>query len=149
MHAAHGLIVATVLGRTIWDRYQFSIGGQTYTLNRIEHEILRDRYQDFRIHAAINCASFSCPRMLSEAFTAQKLEQQLEAVTRSFINDPDRNRVGADKAALTPIFNWFSGDFNCDAVSVRAFVNKYAKVKLKEAGAITYKDYDWRLNDVK
>lgn len=134
---------------SIWDIKFIHIGAKTYDLNNIEHDILRPQFKDARIHAAINCASFSCPRMLNEAFTAQKLEQQLEAVTRSFINDPERNRVGADKAELSPIFNWFGGDFKRDAGSVRAFVNKYAKVKLKEAGAITYKDYDWRLNDVK
>ncbi len=134
---------------TVWDIKFIQIQGQTYDLNNIEHGILRPQFKDARIHAAINCASFSCPRLLNEAFSAQKLEQQLEAVTRSFINDPQRNKVSADKAELSAIFNWFGGDFKRDAGSVRAFVNRYAHTKISETAVISYLDYDWSLNDVK
>lgn len=134
---------------TVWDIKFINIQGKTYDLNNIEHNILRPQFKDARIHAAINCASISCPRLHNEAFTAAKLEKQLEAVTRSFINDPVRNRVSADKGELSAIFNWFSGDFKRDAGSVRNFVNKYAKIKLSESAKITYLDYDWGLNDAK
>jgi len=137
------------LVNSVWDIKFIQIQGKTYDLNNIEHGILRPQFKDARVHAAINCASFSCPRLHDEAFTAAKLEQQLEAVTRNFVNDPLRNRIKADKAELSEIFNWFGGDFKQDAGSVRAFVNKYANVKLKDSGKITYIDYDWSLNDIK
>ena len=68
---------------------------------------------------------------------------------RNFLNDPKRNKVGADKAEISEIFNWFSGDFKTDAGSVEAFINRFAKVKLKAGGKISYLEYDWRLNEAK
>ncbi len=134
---------------TVWDIKFIHIQGRTYDLNNIEHSILRPKFKDARIHAAINCASFSCPRMLNRAFTARKLEQQLDAAMRSFVNDPQRNRVSAGKAELSAIFNWFGGDFKRDAGSVRAYVNKYAQTPMSETAKISYIDYDWNLNESK
>ncbi len=120
-----------------------------YSLNNIEHDILRPKFKDARVHAAINCASFSCPRLANEAFTAQNLEKQLDAATRSFINDPLRNKVESKQATVSAIFNWFGGDFKRDAGSVRAFLNKYARTPLQEGGKISFLPYDWSLNEAK
>lgn len=132
---------------TVWDIKFIRIEGQTYDLNNIEHGILRKDFKDARIHAAVNCASFSCPRLRAEAFVAEKLESQLESAMRTFVNDPLRNRVSADKAEISQIFSWFAGDFKSDAGSVRDFINRYAKVKLKPEGKISHQDYNWKLND--
>lgn len=132
---------------TVWDIKFIHLQDQTYDLNNIEHGILRKYYDDARIHAAVNCASYSCPRLRNEAFVAKRLEEQLDDAMRSFINDPLRNRVSADKAELSQIFSWFSGDFKQDARSIREYINRYADEKLSENGKITYIDYDWRLND--
>ena len=134
---------------TVWDIKFIKIQSETYDLNAIEHGILRKNFPDGRIHAAVNCASFSCPVLRNEAFTAKRLESQLDDSMRNFLNDPKRNKVGADKAEISEIFNWFSGDFKTDAGSVEAFVNRFAKVKLKAGGKISYLEYDWRLNDAK
>ncbi len=134
---------------TVWDIKFINIQGEIYDLNNIEHGILRKHYKDARIHAAVNCASYSCPQLRNEAFTAIKLENQLDDAMRTFVNDPLRNRVEADKAELSPIFSWFSGDFKDDAGSVRDFVNRYSEVKLKPDEKISHLDYDWTLNEVK
>lgn len=134
---------------TVWDIKFIRIEGQTYDLNNIEHGILRKDFKDARIHAALNCASYSCPRLRAEAFVAGKLESQLEDAMRTFVNDPLRNRVSADKAEISQIFSWFSGDFKSDAGSVRDFINRYAKVKLKPEGKISHLEYDWKLNDAR
>lgn len=136
------------LVNSVWDIRFIQIQGQTYDLNQIEHQILRPVFKDARIHAAINCASFSCPRMLRQAFTAANLEQQLDAAMRGFINDPLRNKVTSEKAEVSAIFSWFSGDFKRDAGSIRAYLNKYSKVKISETGKISFLNYDWRLNDI-
>jgi len=134
---------------SVWDIKFIKIQGYTYDLNNIEHNILRPVFKDARVHAAVNCASYSCPTLLNEAFTADKLDKQLDEVMRGFVNDPLRNRVKADKAEISEIFKWFSGDFERDAGSVRAFLNRYAKEKLSDNGKITHIDYDWRLNEAK
>lgn len=134
---------------SVWDIKFIEIGDQTYDLNNIEHGILRKNFKDARIHAAVNCASYSCPKLRNEAYTAAKLDQQLEDAMRTFVNDPVRNKVAAGQAEISAIFNWFGGDFKRSAGSVREFINQYAKVKLAPDGKISYRDYDWSLNEAK
>ncbi|MEM7306815.1 MAG: DUF547 domain-containing protein [Planctomycetota bacterium] len=124
------------------------------SLNDIEHGILRERFKDARVHAAINCASFSCPPLLGEAFVAAKLEEQLNKQMRAFVVDKRRNRFNRDKkrAEISEIFKWFSEDFERDAGSVRDYLIRFAPEEdaafLKDA-KIKHLDYDWDLNDVK
>lgn len=134
---------------TVWDIKFIKIGGKTYDLNNIEHSILRPNFKDPRVHAAINCASYSCPVLRAEAFEASTLDAQLTDAMRTFVNDPLRNRVTGDKAEISEIFKWFKGDFTKEAKSIRGFLNQYARQKLKANGSIQYLDYDWRLNDIK
>ena len=60
---------------TVWDIKFIRIEGVDYDLNNIEHGILRPKYQDPRIHFAVNCASISCPKLQKTAFTADQLEE--------------------------------------------------------------------------
>ena len=70
--------IASVFG--FFKIYQFTVGGRRFTLDQIEHEIIRKWFADPRIHAAINCAAVSCPRLLNKAFTPDELDDQLNAV---------------------------------------------------------------------
>jgi hypothetical protein len=134
---------------SVWDIKFIHIGGKTYDLNNIEHSILRSKFKDARVHAAINCASYSCPALRPEAYTADKLDAQLTDAMHGFVNDPLRNRVSVKKAEISEIFKWFSGDFVRDAGSVRAYINRYADEKLIPNGKIAYLDYGWSLNEAK
>jgi hypothetical protein len=122
-------------------------------LNDIEHKILRKQFKDARLHAAINCASKSCPPLRNEAFTADKLDAQLEEQMRAFVNDPARNHVDPAKKELelSEIFKWFAEDFERDAKSVKEFLVRFAppeKAEYIRGAKIRYLDYDWDLNDV-
>ncbi len=132
---------------TVWDIKFIRIGGKSYDLNNIEHGILRKDFKDARIHAALNCASVSCPPLSRQAYTAAKLDKQLDAVMRSFVNDPVRNRITAGKAEVSEIFKWFDGDFTRDAGSVKAFINRYAKTPIGDKTPLNYMSYDWKLNE--
>jgi hypothetical protein len=134
---------------SVWDIKFIRIEGETYDLNNIEHSILRKEFSDARIHAAINCASISCPLLRGEAFVAEKLDKQLDDAMHSFINDPIRNRVKAGEAEISKIFRWFGGDFKKHAGSVRTFINQYANEKVSDKGKIAHLDYNWSLNDIK
>jgi hypothetical protein len=134
---------------SVWDIKFIKIQGFTYDLNNIEHNILRPVFKDARIHAAVNCASYSCPKLLNEAYTAERLEKQLDSSMRSFVNDPLRNQITAEKAKISEIFKWFKGDFERDAGSVRAYLNRYADTKLTDKTDLSYLDYLWSLNDAK
>ena len=76
------------------------IQGFTYDLNNIEHNILRPVFKDARVHAAVNCASYSCPRLLNAVYTAEKLDEQLYASWRCFFNDLLPNRITAEKDTI-------------------------------------------------
>lgn len=129
-----------------WDIKFIKIGGDRYDLNNIEHDILRKKFDEPRIHFAINCASFSCPKLRSEAFTADQLDSQLEDQALGFINDPERNKISPNKAEVSKIFDWFKSDFTKNG-NLRAFLNKYAQEKLAQNAKISFMDYDWSLNE--
>ncbi|MEL6699722.1 MAG: DUF547 domain-containing protein [Bacteroidota bacterium] len=126
----------------------FEIGGFAFDLNTIEHQVLRAQFEEPRIHFAINCASFSCPRLLNEAYTADRLDAQLQAQAKEFINDPNKNKLTADQVALSMIFSWFEGDFTKNG-SLVAFLNQYSETPIATAAEINHMTYDWSLNGVK
>jgi hypothetical protein len=133
-----------------WTIDFIKIEGKTYNLNNIEHGIIRPKFNEPRIHFAVNCASKGCPPLLNAAYTAEQLEAQLDSQARAFINDGFRNKIdGANKADLSKIFTWFAGDFKNVAPSVVSFINRYAKVQLNEKADINYQEYDWSLNEQK
>ena len=132
---------------TVWHLENITVGGKKGSLNQIEHEILRPRFKDPRVHFAINCASFSCPRLRNEAYTAEILEEQLIEQTTTFINDPDKNTLSKTEIEISPIFSWFSGDFKENG-SIIQFLNTYGEVEIDDKAEITYKDYDWSLNAI-
>ncbi len=134
---------------SVWDLKFIHIQGYTYDLNNIEHNILRAVFRDARIHAAINCASYSCPPLRNEAYTPERLDAQLDDAMRRFINDPLRNRVHSQGAQLSRIFRWFSDDFKRDAGSLRAYINRYAHAPLSPEAPIEYLRYDWTLNEAR
>lgn len=131
----------------VWQINFFEIEGKSYNLNNIEHGIIRKRFAEPRIHAACNCASFSCPRLRNEAFTAARLNEQLDDQMRYFINNKTKNELDADNPKMSKIFKWYGGDFKKTGKSVREYINQYAKVKIKKGADIDYKDYIWTLNE--
>lgn len=132
---------------TVWDIKFIEIEGNVYDLNNLEHGIARKQFNDPRIHAAFNCASFSCPRLRNEAYTAERLDEQLDDQMRYFINNPDKNILDPDKPKLSKIFKWYRGDFKSIGMNVNKFINKYAEVKIKKKAKKSYLDYSWKLNE--
>jgi hypothetical protein len=134
------------LVNTVWHLKFFQIGGQDASLDEIEHKILRKEFEEPRIHFAINCASFSCPPLLNEAFTAERLEAQLEKVAVGFVNDPKRNRITRESVEISRSFSWFKGDFTKN-VSLLEYLNRYSRVKINTNAKISHLPYDWSLNE--
>lgn len=128
-----------------WDIKFFKIGETDFDLNTIEHEILRKQFDEPRIHFAINCASFSCPRLRNEAYETENLEEQLEEQTSLFINNPDKNIISGNSAKLSKLFKWFESDFLKDG-GVKSFIKKYNQ-SLNENSKIEYLEYIWTLNE--
>lgn len=146
--------------QSAWKKKFFTLLGEERHLDWIEHEQLRPRYNEPRIHAAVNCASIGCPALRDEAFTADKLEAQLEDGMRRFMADRTRNRVKGNKAEISSIFKWFREDFekgHGGFNKVEDMLAKYAEqlsdqpaeqaaLKAKTL-SVSHLDYDWSLND--
>ena len=131
---------------TVWHKEFFEIGGEETSLDHVEHGILREEFDEPRIHFAINCASFSCPELRREAFVAERLESQLQEQAVLFINDPKRNRIGENRVTISKIFKWFTGDFTENG-SIIDYLNKYSKTEIDPNADVDYMDYNWELNE--
>ncbi len=149
--------------RSPWKQRFFDLLGEQRHLDDVEHGLLRGApgFDEPRIHFAVNCASIGCPALRPEAFTAAALEAQLEEQTRRFLADRTRNRwdPGSRTLQLSPIFDWYGGDFEKPwrgTAGVQAFAARYrdamalddAAVALLSAGGarLSWTDYDWSLN---
>jgi len=145
-----GGIVAAIKGGP-WKAKVTSVSGQQLSLDDIEHGILRPVFKDPRVHYAVNCASIGCPNLLDEAFVGARLEIQLEAAARKYINSPRGVLVEPGKLTASSIYSWFQADFGGNEQGVIKHLVKYAEPALKKrlesnTGGLSY-DYDWRLND--
>jgi uncharacterized membrane protein YdjX (TVP38/TMEM64 family) len=137
-----------------WDDRRWNVGGHVWSLNQIEHEQIRPKFNEPRIHFALVCAAVGCPPLRNEAYTADRLETQLEDQARYvhehdrwFKYDRDRNVV-----LLTKLYDWYRGDFEQASGSVAAYAARYSPdlKRALDSGAspkVRWLDYDWSLND--
>ncbi len=147
--------------RSPWSKSFIPLLGETRSLDDIEHVMIRgsDRYQDPRIHFAVNCASIGCPALRNQAYTGEQLEAQLEQQTQLFLEDRSRNRIEGGKLALSSIFKWYREDFEKGWKgydSLEQFLVHYAaslslspedtKQLTEKKMSIRFLDYDWALN---
>jgi hypothetical protein len=145
--------VSRIGGYNVWDDYPLRVGGRAYSLNQIEHDVLRPLGEQ-RIHFAIVCASLGCPTLRAEAYTGERLDAQLDDDTRDFFASPEHLRIDRETRTvfLSPILRWFRKDFGGTDAAVLAFVARYAPTEadrtfLATPGlGISYLPYDWSLN---
>ena len=143
-----------------WKRKFFQLLGEDRHLDWIEHEQLRPLYAEPRIHAAVNCASIGCPALRDEAFTASKLDAQLEDGMKRFMADRSRNRVANGRLEVSRIFQWFKDDFEKGHGGLNRLEDLFARYAAQLSDQpteqaqlrarslrIAHLDYDWSLND--
>lgn len=129
-----------------WSKKFFTIAGESFNLEKIEHSILR-KMGDSRIHFGINCASFSCPNLYPIAFTEYNVNELLTLFATRFINDSSKNKLSTEKIELSEIFKWFKKDFVSETHSLIDYINMYSNTLIKSNAKISYINYDWRLNE--
>ena len=149
-------------GFLFFKRARFVAGGKLYSLDDIEHSILRRRYLDPRIHFALNCASRSCPPLRREPFLPEKLNTQLEQAAREFMAQQENVWMRGDVLFLSAIFDWYRDDFvrataagsngGNGTPSVVDYVVRYLPPEVaaqveKRRPRVEFYNYDWSLND--
>ncbi len=129
-----------------WTRAIVPIGNTKMSLGGVENGLLK-KMNEPRFHFAINCASVSCPKLLNEAYTAATINEQLDKVTREFINS-DENKISENKAELSSIFDWYEKDFLVHGIdNIIEYINQYSDTKINPDATITYLEYNWGLNE--
>ncbi len=137
---------------TPWKQEVVRLFGKTITLDEVEHGMLRAGYTEPRIHFALVCAAKGCPPLRTEPFTGAKLDEQLTDQGRRFLAQAEKNRFENGILYLSPIFQWFSGDFTASKLTVAEFVGPFLSADQRKAlgktdPKIRFTEYDWSLND--
>ena len=145
---------------------RLTFGGETTSLYYLENQVIRKRFGDPRIHFAINCASFGCPRLPRKSFSGEKLDQQLDHEARLFLTEKRNFKIYHDENViyLSSIFKWYEEDFTnwysakfpgrkSDLLSyIELYLTPEKIEELKKVGnsyTLRFVPYDWRLNDQK
>ena len=130
-----------------WKKHTWTIAGQDYSLDDIEHGIIRP-LDEPRIHFAVNCAAKSCPDLRTEAYRADRLEAQLaEQVQLTFANATKgyQSVEGQNAVRVTKVMDWFKEDFN--EGDLRGWLQPYFPDVINDQTAIRFFKYDWSLNN--
>ena len=128
-----------------WDKKFIKINNKLVSLNYIEHDVLR-KMNEPRIHFAIVCASYSCPKLLNKAYQSSTLEEQLMIATKSFLTDTSKNKISKNEVQISKIFKWFDNDFKQNGTLIN-FLNSYSEETISKNAKISYKNYNWDLNE--
>lgn len=136
-----------------WKRVKMTIDGEELSLDAIEHDVLREEWDEPRVHYAVNCASIGCPNLQAKAWLAETLDADLDAAARDFVNHPRgvtiRKRGGLQ---VSEIYKWFREDFGGSEQGVIEHLLQYAEpelaIQIRANADIKKHDYDWGVNDV-
>lgn len=136
-----------------WDAVRWRLGSGTYSLDQLEHEEIRPKFREPRVHFALVCAAVGCPPLRREAYVGARLEAQLEDQTRLVHTDPRwfEYQGGQGRLRLTELYSWFSGDFEQVAGSVLDYAARYSPALREDLAAgrkpeVEWIPYDWKLN---
>lgn len=133
-------------GKTAWEIPIAKVGKHAYTLDYIEHKILRRWHDDPRIHVGINACSLSGSKFPNYVFTEKNVDKKLDKLMKEFINDEEKNKITAGKLELSKVFEWYKEDFIAKG-TIADYVSKYSDVKINDNAEVSFLEYDWSLND--
>lgn len=137
-------------GQGPWDAELLRVEGRGLSLNDIENRILRPIWKDPRIHYGVNCASYGCPNLALEPFTAENLEDLLDRGAEEFVNHERAVRFEGEKLVVSSLYNWYVADFGDGLPGVLEHLTEFADEELagrldRFRGEVEY-TYDWSLN---
>ena len=149
-------ILPTFLGIPNWlsflrffGRSLYTLDGQPLSLNDIEHKILRQQWQEPRIHFALVCAAKGCPLLRNEAYDPKRIQEQLTADAKRFINNSSKVQYHSQQNLLrcSRIFKWYEKDFLQVSSSIPDYINQYLSESIQQPVSVGYLPYDWQLNE--
>ena len=136
-----------------FEKARWTLAGEGVSLNDIEHDRVRGNYDEPRIHWALVCGAFSCPKLRSEAYRGDRLEEQLADQAEYVHGGPRYYRYdGGETIEVTSLYDWYADDFmDGDVLEYAAQYDPRLRQRL-DAGnppEVKFIDYSWAVNDVK
>jgi len=130
-------------------RLKYALGRDKVTLDQLEKGVIKGKFQDPRIHFALNCAAEGCPELKNFAYHPSVIEKQLDEITIEAINDPLFTRVkhAENRVDLSQIFVWYKKDFLINSKSLIQYVNSYRNTIIPPDYQVGFYPYDWELNE--
>ncbi|MEM6706056.1 MAG: DUF547 domain-containing protein [Acidobacteriota bacterium] len=142
-----------ISGYRFFVKRKWEVDGKRLSLKRLEDVLIREGFGDPRIHAALNCASISCPRLPQEPFLPATLETQLDAAMTEFVSEERNVEIGRDTVTVSKIFDWFKGDFidyekRNGGSGLISYINRYRgeQEKIPSSFEIEFFRYDKGVN---
>lgn len=167
-------------GKGFFQGLRFVVGQRRYTLDEIEKRLLLRRWKgldtvrateyrtlapddaDPRIHFALVCCAVGCPPLQRFAYRAEKIDAQLDSVTRGFVSDRARSRFDLPDHVwhVSELLDWYGSDFaGASAESSTPGLFGFAATHVEDrqlANSLRYDQwrtefikYEWRLNIVR
>lgn len=125
------------------------IAGKKTSFDHLEQKVIRPTFKEPRIHFAVNCASESCPPLDTKPFTPGTLDDDLDRLTRAFINkNPQGVVVERGDVKLSKIFEWYAEDFSGKDQLI-PYINRYRDQPVPAEAKVAFLDYSWKLNAVR
>ncbi|MEZ5352032.1 MAG: DUF547 domain-containing protein [Bryobacteraceae bacterium] len=159
INAYNALVVRWILAnypvQSIWKtddpfrKARHRMDGRALSLDQIENQLRA--LGDPRVHAVLVCAARSCPPLRREAYREDRLDAQMDDNARAWLSNEVWNRFEMGAVEVSPIFDWFGGDFKSKGQTLRGFLARYgppgASQVLDSGTRIRFRTYDWGLND--
>ncbi len=148
--------ILEIRGEKRWKDVRWNLGGEFLSLEQLEHERIRPRFREPRVHFALVCASVGCPPLRAEAYTGDRIEEQLEEQAQLVHSNTRWLRISDDGSNLwlTRLYQWYGNDFAQVAGSELNYIARYHRGVSQDLNKgriprIQWLEYDWSLNDVR
>lgn len=139
-----------LFGSGPWSKKLMTVEDVDLSLDDVEHRIVRPLFDDPMSHYGLNCASYSCPNLMTRAYTAGNIRQLLNQSAVEYVNHPRGVSVEARRIVASKIYSWYAGDFG-GRRQLKSHWGNFARsdhgaaIKAASIGRFVY---DWSLNDV-
>ncbi len=151
---------------TFFKSKQIEIAGKMFSLDDIEHGILRRSkikwslgylnklfpgktekdlrvdHLDYRIHFALNCGAKSCPPIAF--YNPENLNPQLDIATKAYLTGEAEYDAKKNIIKLPTLMNWFRRDFG-GKKKMKQLLQKINVIPEGSNPKIKFKKYDWNL----
>ena len=143
-------------GQGFFNLKEHLFANRTYSLNELEHDIIRPQFKEPRVHMALVCAAKSCPAIRAEAYVGARLDQQLEDQVKLFANNVNHVRYDTkqNQVLINSVLDWYGHDFDPQGGFRKFLAERVDSASLKEKLLAADQDliqtsfieYDWSLN---